>query len=605
MQRGTNVRGIPPSDPATERHAVQLYERESCLLDSLGEYFGAALTAAGAGVMIATPHHLDAVAQRLTSRGLDIAGAGTQGRYVGLDAREVLGTFMVDGWPDPARFDEVVGSVMAKTRERAAPVHAFGDMVALLWADGNREAAIRVEELWNGLQARQPFSLLCAYPMGVFHDSSHAKAFGDMTAAHTSVIPAESYMKLPTEAQHRVIAQLQQQAAALEAETIQRRRAELELHEIMEQLADADRRKDEFLAMLGHELRNPLAPVTTALQLMRLHSDEPLRVARARETIERQVERMTRLVDDLLDVSRITRGRIELRDEALVLSALVARAVEAARPLIDERGHRLTLDLPGEPVTLNADPARLEQVLANLLNNAAKYTDVGGHIWLRAFVHEGRQLVLSVRDNGSGLTSAMRDRVFDLFVQGPEMRNYTGGGLGIGLTLVRRLVEMHGGTVEARSDGPGEGSEFIIRLPLRAVPPIAANGHGADDALARLPKRRILVVDDNVDAAEALAELLRDYGHEVHTVHDGPSAIQEAGVHPPEIVLLDIGMPGFDGYEVARRMRTELGLRATLVALTGYGEASHRRLSRDAGFDQHVTKPVDILKLERLLALPN
>ena len=372
----------------------------------------------------------------------------------------------------------------------------------------------------------------------------------------------------------------------------------------MQQLADADQRKDEFLAMLGHELRNPLAPVTTALELMRLHDEEPLRLARARETIERQVEHMTRLIDDLLDVSRITRGKIELRQEAVVLSTLVTRAVEAARPVIDERGHRLTLDLPQGPVTLSADPARLEQVLANLLNNAAKYTDVGGHIWVRAVVEAG-DLVLSVRDDGPGLTPAMRERIFDLFVQGPEMRAYTRGGLGIGLTLVRRLVQMHGGTVDARSDGPGRGSEFIVRLPIRPVSQVASNGHSSGAAIAAVPKRRILVVDDNVDAADALAELLRDYGHDVRAVHDGPSAIEQASLHRPDIVLLDIGMPGFDGYEVARRMRKELGLKATLVALTGYGEARHRRLSRDAGFDQHVTKPVDISKLEKLLTLPN
>jgi CheY-like chemotaxis protein/two-component sensor histidine kinase len=372
----------------------------------------------------------------------------------------------------------------------------------------------------------------------------------------------------------------------------------------VEQLADADRRKDEFLAMLGHELRNPLAPVATALQLMRLHSDESLRVARARETIERQVEHMTRLIDDLLDVSRITRGKIELRHQAVVLSTLVARAVEAARPVIDERGHRLTLDLPDEPLTLSGDPARLEQVLANLLNNAAKYTDVGGRIWLRAFVDAG-QLVLSVRDDGAGLTPAMRERVFDLFMQGPEMRAYARGGLGIGLTLVRRLVEMHGGKVGARSDGLGQGSEFIVSLPIRAAAHVAPEGDASGAGLAELPKRRILVVDDNVDAADALAELLRDYGHNVRAVHDGPSAIEQAALHRPDIVLLDIGMPGLDGYEVARRMRSELGLKATLVALTGYGEARHRRLSREAGFDEHVTKPVDIRQLETLLKLSN
>ncbi len=585
-------------------HAVQFYERESYLLESVSDYLGSALSAASAGILIATAQHRDGVAQRLTARGLDVAGAGAQGRYVALDARDTLISFMVDGWPDPARFDDTIGSLIVNTRARAPQVHAFGEMVALLWAEGNRDAAIRLEELWTELRTRQPFSLLCAYPIEAFHDTSHATPFSDMTAIHTSVIPAESYTTLQGDAQLRVIARLQQQAAALEAETIQRRHAEAELRQRVEQLADADRRKDEFLAMLGHELRNPLAPVATALQLMRLHSDESLRVARARETIERQVEHMTRLIDDLLDVSRITRGKIELRHQAVVLSTLVARAVEAARPVIDERGHRLTLDLPDEPLTLSGDPARLEQVLANLLNNAAKYTDVGGRIWLRAFVDAG-QLVLSVRDDGAGLTPAMRERVFDLFMQGPEMRAYARGGLGIGLTLVRRLVEMHGGKVGARSDGLGQGSEFIVSLPIRAVAHVAPEGDASGAGLAELPKRRILVVDDNVDAADALAELLRDYGHNVRAVHDGPSAIEQAALHRPDIVLLDIGMPGLDGYEVARRMRSELGLKATLVALTGYGEARHRRLSREAGFDEHVTKPVDIRQLETLLKLSN
>ena len=598
------MRELQLIETAVSGHAVQFYERESYLLDSLTDYIGSALAATGAGIVIATLPHRDGVAKRLTARGLDVVGAGAQGRYVALDARDTLTWFMVDGWPDPARFDDTIGTLIAKTRERAPQVHAFGEMVALLWAEGNREAAIRLEELWAELGTRMPFSLLCAYPIEAFHDTSHAKPFSDMTATHTRVIPAESYMELQGDAQLRVIAQLQQQAAALEAETIQRRHAEAELRKKMDQLADAARRKDEFLAMLGHELRNPLAPMTTALQLMRLHSDEPLRVARARETIERQVEHMTRLIDDLLDVSRITRGKIELRHEAVVLSSLVARAVEEARPMIDERGHRLTLDLPDEPVTLNADPARLEQVLANLLNNAAKYTDVGGRIWVRAIV-DGGQLVLSVKDNGAGLTPAMRDHVFDLFVQGPEVRASARGGLGIGLTLVRRLVEMHEGTVEVRSDGPGQGSEFIVRLPLGVVSQIAPQSDSSGAGLAALPMRRILVVDDNVDAADALAELLRDFGHDVRAVHDGPSAIEQAAIHRPDIVLLDIGMPGFDGYEVARRMRTELGLKSTLVALTGYGEARHRRLSREAGFDQHVTKPVDLRKLETLLKLPN
>jgi len=319
--------------------------------------------------------------------------------------------------------------------------------------------------------------------------------------------------------------------------------------------------------------------------------------------MERQVQQMVRLIDDLLDVSRITRGKIELREQPLLLSSVIERAIESARPLIDERGHRIALDLPAEPVTFLADPARLSQVFANLLNNAAKYTHVGGRIWVQARV-EGEDLIVAVKDDGPGLTKDLRQHAFELFRQGPEARARARGGLGIGLTLVRRLVELHGGTVEALSEGPGKGTEFVVRLPLR-VPPRVDDAAPAPPVPAAGPLRRILVVDDNVDAAEALGELLRDYGHEGATAHDGPQALDKARLHRPEMILLDIGMPEMDGFEVAKRIRGELGLGDTLlVALTGYGEDRDRRLAREAGFDQHVTKPVDAARLEELLELP-
>jgi two-component system CheB/CheR fusion protein len=476
-------------------------------------------------------------------------------------------------------------------------------MVALLWAEGNRDAAIRLEELWNDLARTETFALLCAYPISHFDDAGYAKPFAEINAAHSWVTPAESYSIAEADERNRVIAALQQKAAALEAESEQRAALEVALRGKIDELAEVDRRKDEFLAMLGHELRNPLAPVTTALQIMRIHETEPSRVARSREIVERQIEHMTRLIDDLLDVSRITRGKIELREQPLLLSSVIERAIESVRPLIDERGHRILLDLPTEPITFLADPARLAQVFANLLNNAAKYTDVGGRIWLHARV-EGNDLVVGVKDDGPGLSKELRNHAFELFMQGPQTRARARGGLGIGLTLVRRLVELHGGTVEALSEGPGKGTEFVVRLPLR-LPPVADGAPPTAGVASSGPKRRILVVDDNVDAAEALGELLRDYGHEVATAHDGPQALDNARLHHPEIILLDISMPEMDGYEVARRMRGELGLGdALLIALSGYGEDRHRRLAREAGFDQHVTKPVDVSKIEELLKLP-
>jgi signal transduction histidine kinase len=591
------------SAPAGEGHLVQYYEEEAFLYERITDFMSDGLRANDAGVLIATPAHRDGVESRLLAKGVALPDLIADGRYHPLDAQETLSRFMVNGWPDPQRFANTIGPVIRTACAGDRRVLAFGEMVALLWAEGNRDAAVRLEELWNALARRETFALLCAYPITSFDDAGYAKSFADINAQHTWVTPAESYSIVEADERNRVIAALQQKAAALEAESKQRAVLEAALRGKIDELAEVDRRKDEFLAMLGHELRNPLAPVTTALQIMRIHENEPNRVARSREIVERQIEHMTRLIDDLLDVSRITRGKIELREQPLLLSSVIEHAIESARPLIDQRGHRIALDLPSEPVTFLADPARLSQVFANLLNNAAKYTDVGGRIWLRACV-EGNDLVVGVRDDGPGLTEELRKHAFELFTQGPQTRARARGGLGIGLTLVRRLVELHGGTVEALSEGPGRGTEIVVRLPLRV--PAAADGARPAAAVAPAgPRRRILVVDDNVDAAEALGELLRDYGHEVATAHDGPQALDHARLHRPEVVLLDISMPEMDGYEVAKRIRDELGLGdALLVALSGYGEDRHRRLAREAGFDQHVTKPVEASKLEELLKLP-
>jgi signal transduction histidine kinase len=585
---------------ANDGHLVQYYEKEGFLYDRVTDFMSDGLRGSDAAVLIATRAHREGVESRLRREGIDVSLLTTGGRYHPLDAQDTLSRFMVDGTPDPHRFANTIGPVLRNARGGDRRVLAFGEMVALLWAEGNRDAAVRLEELWNDLAQREAFALLCAYPISHFDDATHAKPFADINAAHTWVTPAESYSIVEADERNRVIAILQQKAAALEAESKQRAVLEAALRNKIDELAEVDRRKDEFLAMLGHELRNPLAPVTTALQIMRIHESEPIRVARSREIVERQIEHMTRLIDDLLDVSRITRGKIELREQPLLLSSVIERAIESARPLIDERGHRISLDLPTEAVTFVADPARLAQVFANLLNNAAKYTDVGGRIVLRARV-EGNELVVGVKDDGPGLTEDLREHAFELFMQGPQTRARARGGLGIGLTLVRRLVELHGGTVEALSEGPGKGTEFVVRLPLR-VPPAADGAAPTAAIVAEGPRRRVLVVDDNVDAAEALAELLRDYGHEVVTAHGGPQALDNARLHQPEIVLLDIGMPEMDGYEVAKRIRGELGLRdALLIALTGYGEDRDRRLAREAGFNQHVTKPVDASKLEELL----
>ncbi len=361
-----------------------------------------------------------------------------------------------------------------------------------------------------------------------------------------------------------------------------------------EALQDADRRKDEFLATLGHELRNPLAPIRNALLLMRRHDDGDLEAERA--MAERQVAHLARLVDDLMDVARIGRGQIDLHKEVVDLATIVGQAVETARSQIDDRRHRLAVSLPEGAIRLKADPMRLEQVLWNLLNNAAKYTDPGGRIALSA-EPDGGEVVVRVRDTGIGIAPEMLPRVFDMFVQVGDHKGHAQGGLGIGLSLVRTLVEMHGGTITADSDGPGHGSEFVLRLPV--LPPSVAIEAPNEDRRRpvgdKTPCRRILVVDDNVDAARSLAKLMsRAYGQEVRVAHDGPEALTIAEEFLPEVILLDIGLPGMDGNEVARRLRERPEFRRALfVALTGWGQESDVERSREAGFDHYLVKPAN------------
>ncbi len=369
-----------------------------------------------------------------------------------------------------------------------------------------------------------------------------------------------------------------------------------------EALREADRLKDEFLATLAHELRNPLAPIRNSLQILKLSRLDAATAERAREMMERQVQHLVRLVDDLLDVSRVMRGKIVLRPERVELAGVVARAVETVQPLVEAQGHELTVRLPPESLPLEADPVRLAQVVGNLLTNAAKYTEPGGRITLSAG-REGAEVVLRVRDTGIGIAPELLPKVFDLFVQADHATTKAQGGLGIGLTLVKSLVEMHRGTVEAHSAGPGRGSEFVVRLPLAAVAPEAPAADGEARGGPAAQRRRVLVVDDNADAAESLALLLGLAGHEARVAHNGPDALRLAESDPPELVFLDLGMPGMDGFQVARRLRQLPGRDGLLlVALTGWGTQEDRRRTAEAGFDRHLVKPVEPQALEELLA---
>jgi PAS domain S-box-containing protein len=371
---------------------------------------------------------------------------------------------------------------------------------------------------------------------------------------------------------------------------------------LVHELREADRRKDEFLATLAHELRNPLAPIRNSLHVLRLTGNNPALLEQARSMMERQLGQMVRLVDDLLDVSRISRGKLELRKERVNLATVVQNAVEMARPLIEASNHELTVSLPGEPVLLDADLTRLSQVISNLLNNAARYTNRGGRIWLTAQQQDGAAVV-RVLDTGIGIPADQLPHIFEMFVQVDRSLERSQGGLGIGLTLVRRLVEMHGGRVEARSDGPGKGSEFVLHIPVVRAPARGPGPFDGNEPAAPIARKRILVVDDNKDSAESLGLMLQVMGHEVATAHDGLAGVERAGTFRPDVILLDIGMPRLNGHEAACRIRQqEWGKNVFLIALTGWGQEEDRRRTKEAGFDEHLVKPVDPRDLLKLLA---
>ncbi len=379
------------------------------------------------------------------------------------------------------------------------------------------------------------------------------------------------------------------------------RRIEREREQALEDLSRASRKKDEFLATLSHELRNPLAPIRTGLQVLKLDDPDPDRAERSVEIMENQVEHLVRLVDDLLDMSRITRGKLELRRKTTEISTIIESAVEAAQPFIDEADHELIVTGPAEPIFVDADPTRLSQVFVNLLSNAAKYSDPGGQIRL-SVTHEGDQVVVYVSDRGIGIDSGDLDAIFVMFNQAAPSDGESRGGLGIGLTLVRQLVEMHGGTVEAKSDGPGAGSEFVVRIPVTDAPSEAAVANPQPDAQTS-SSLRILIVDDNEDGADMLQTLLEARGNEAHVAYDGEEGVSMAKQVEPDVILLDIGLPKLDGHEVCRRIRAESwGKDILIIAVTGWGQERDRELSRDAGFDHHMVKPVDLEELQRVIA---
>jgi PAS domain S-box-containing protein len=867
-------------------HAVQFYDREEALHDVVVRYLHEGISRGDSCLVIATEAHGRAFRDGLAAHGVDARALVECGRLVLLDAGDTLKTFLDAGVPDATRFERTIGATLDEVRANApsGAVRAYGEMVDVLWADGNATGAIELERLWNELAATRSFALLCAYAMSRFGTAAEAAGLASVCAQHTHVVATEAYDGVDDDdLRRRQVVALQQRALALETEVARREaaehlaktreedltdflenaavaihwvgpdgrilwanRAELELlgysreeyvgrnirdfhvdaagieailerldrgetlrghesrvrrkdgairdviidsnvrwrdgefihtrcftrdiseekrahdalrhlHQVTQMLSavstvdevldvlvgegveatgacggavflvdretqtlellrargypervverharlplatrtpitdcvrderpifiesgtgpydgenadifaigsearvavpmvassrvigglklsfdeqhtfdahervfldalakqgaqalerarlfeserqarrdaeTSDRRKDEFLAMLGHELRNPLAPIRTALELMRLRGHA---ATREQQVIERQVEHLGRLVDDLLDVSRITRGKVKLDQQSLEVSSVLAKAIEIATPLLEQQAHELTTDV-ARGLRVLGDPIRLAQVVSNLLTNAAKYTPPSGHIHVSA-ARDHDHVVVRIRDNGNGIAPELLPRIFELFVQGDRDRDRQQGGLGIGLALAKNLTELHGGTISATSAGLGAGSEFAIRLPMLHEARTAERTPRTEPAKPATDPLRILVVDDNVDAAELIAEVLASSGHEVALVHDGPSAIARAVEFRPDAALVDIGLPVMDGFEVAGRLRELMPGPLRLVAVTGYGQPSDKAKTRAAGFDDHLVKPVGLEALMSSLAI--
>jgi signal transduction histidine kinase len=580
---------------------VQFYEGSAFLVEVVRVYLANGLRLGEGLVVCATPEHWEGVRRGLQAGGPELAEAERGGRVHAFDANETLARLMPEGVVDERAFRGIVEARVVALQARVAPsgVRIFGEMVDLLWQRGELKEAATLERLWNELLGRQRATLLCAYRMSAGHTGEHAAAIGGLCDAHDQVTPAETSGSVADDTdRRRTLTLLQQHARALAHEIEQRKELEETLRRRDAELAEADRRKDDFLALLGHELRNPMAAITAALHVVR--AGRPEAGVRAQAVIERQTAKMARLIDDLLDVTRIRHGKMTLTREPVSVAVMVERVVDAVRAPIELRKQHLTVEVEAAPLFVQGDPGRLDQALTNLLLNATRYTPVGGNIAVRVR-READDVVIAVEDDGRGMPAELIERVFEPFVQGQPYGAAPDSGLGLGLSLVRGIVALHGGRVEARSNGSDRGSTFVARLPACAPPPSAV-AEPAREAPS-LRARSVLVVEDNVDAARMLAEALQELGHEVRVAHDGDAALVAAGCFHPETALVDIALPGVDGYEVARRLRAQTGGRALLlIALTGFGQEADRASAERAGFDRHLVKPVDPTRLHALLS---
>jgi signal transduction histidine kinase/ActR/RegA family two-component response regulator len=604
-------------------HFVQFYEADGFLLNSLSGFIGRAIHADDGAVVVATEAHRNGLDELLQANGLDVTTAKSRGQYVSLDAAETLSKFMVDGAPEPGRFNEFMGGVIASVTDGRTRISAFGEMVSLLWAEGNHPAAIRLEELWNHLQRTHSFSLFCAYPMNGLSGERFIEATGSVCKVHSRVIPAESYADLSDpNARLRAIALLQQKAESLEAEVKERRQVEerLRLALVGEQMARAEaetanRMKDEFLATVSHEIRTPLNAIIGWSHLLRTGRLDEATAARAMETIDRNAKSQAQLIEDILDVSRMITGKLRLNNEPVDIASVINAAIDSVQLAINSKDLKLEITLDPSARHTLGDASRLQQVVWNLLANAIKFTPSGGRIEVKV-ERAGRNLQIRVSDAGQGIDTDFLPFIFDRFRQADGTTTREHGGLGLGLAIVRHLVELHGGTIKADSAGKGKGATFIINLPLapqdstrrRNVIGSLQASEGSQGTVISLPSLddvKVLLVDDDPDTLQILSVMLAESKAGVQTAASASEALEILEWYQPDVLVSDLAMPGEDGFSLIGKIRALAGGKVTqipAVALTSYVRVEDRARALSAGFNMFVPKPVEPEELVTAIA---